>query len=189
LALPEPDRTQRRSHRRVPGRSDSLGAPVQPGCEPPRRHCGTGIGPNRDITGGRRDVDGPCASLPAVSPGRARAHRGNCRLFDTGRKNLVRDRLFAGGNRIRTIGPAEKETDVERGPAADHRRLAGRPVLNDPIQLIGPASLVGNSRETFHKSGTDGSNPVPFSKQSASRQTSSSTCSISDVRSRPALRR
>ena len=28
-----------------------------------------------------------------------------------------------------------------------------------PIQLIGPASLVGNSRETFHKSGTDGSNP------------------------------
>ena len=32
-------------------------------------------------------------------------------------------------------------------------------MLNDPIQLIGPASLVGNSRETFHKSGTDGSNP------------------------------
>src|SRR6516225_2751258 len=64
-------------------------------------------------------------------------------------------RLFAGGSRIRTIGPAEKETAVERGPAADQRRLARRPVLNDPIQLIGPASLVGNSRETFHKSGTD----------------------------------
>ena len=30
-------------------------------------------------------------------------------------------RLRAGGNRIRTIGPAEKETAVERGPAADHR--------------------------------------------------------------------
>src|SRR6516225_935260 len=41
-------------------------------------------------------------------------------------------RLAAGGNRIRTIGPAEKETAVERGPAADHRRLARRPVLNDP---------------------------------------------------------
>ena len=64
------------------------------------------------------------------------------------------------------IGPAEKETAVEGGPAADHRRLARRPVLNDPIQLIGPASLVGNSRETFHKSGTDGSNPVPSSDES-----------------------
>ena len=60
-------------------------------------------------------------------------------------------RLTAGGNWIRTIGPAENETAVERGPAADHRRLAKRPVLNDPVQLIGPASLVGNSRETFHK--------------------------------------
>src|SRR6516164_7565685 len=59
------------------------------------------------------------------------------------------------------MGPAEKDTAVGSGPAADHRRLARRPVLNDPIQLIGPASLVGNSRETFHKSGTDGSNPVP----------------------------
>ena len=44
-------------------------------------------------------------------------------------------------------------------------------MLNDPIQLIGPASLVGNSRETFHKSGTDGSNPVPSSGESASRGT------------------
>ena len=76
-------------------------------------------------------------------------------------------RLSGGGNRIRTIGPAEKETAVERGPAADHRRLARRPVLNDPIQLIGPASLVGNSRETFRKSGTDGSNPVPSTAESA----------------------
>ena len=75
-------------------------------------------------------------------------------------------RLAAGGNRIRTIGPTEKETAVERGPAADHRRLASRPVLNNPIQLIGPASLVGNSRETFHQSGTDGSNPVPSSRES-----------------------
>src|SRR6516162_513295 len=67
---------------------------------------------------------------------------------------------------IRTVGPAEKETAVERGPAADHRCLARRPVFNDPIQLIGPASLVVNSRETFHKSGTDGSNPVPSSGES-----------------------
>jgi len=39
-------------------------------------------------------------------------------------------------------------------------------VLDDPIQLIGPASLVGNSRETFHESGTEGSNPVPSSEES-----------------------
>src|SRR5437773_11117867 len=76
------------------------------------------------------------------------------------------NRLFAGGNRIRTVGPAEKETAVESGPAADHRRRARRPVLNDPIQLIGPASPFGNSRETFRKSGTDGSNPVPSSGES-----------------------
>ena len=31
---------------------------------------------------------------------------------------------------------------------------------------IGLVSLVGNSRETFHKSGTDGSNPVPSSGES-----------------------
>jgi hypothetical protein len=44
-------------------------------------------------------------------------------------------------------------------------------VLNDPIQLIGPASLVGNSRETFHKSGTDGSNPVLSTGESMDRTT------------------
>jgi hypothetical protein len=36
-----------------------------------------------------------------------------------------------------------------------------------PIQLIGRASPFGNSRETFRKSGTDGSNPVPSSGESA----------------------
>jgi len=78
-------------------------------------------------------------------------------------------RLAGGGNQIRTIGRAEKETAVESGPAADHRRLARRSVLDDFIQLIGPASLVGNSRETFHKSGTGGSNPIPSSRESTSR--------------------
>jgi len=41
--------------------------------------------------------------------------------------------------------------------------------INDPLQLIGLASLVGNSRETFHWSGTDGSNPVRSSGESTSR--------------------
>src|SRR6516162_6039856 len=39
------------------------------------------------------------------------------------------------------------------GPAADHRRLARRPVLNDPIQVIGPASLVGDSERPFTRAG------------------------------------
>src|SRR6516162_584640 len=46
------------------------------------------------------------------------------------------------------------------------RPSSSRETLNDPIQLIGPASLVGNSRETFHKSGTDGSNPALSSGES-----------------------
>jgi hypothetical protein len=41
-------------------------------------------------------------------------------------------------------------------------------VLNHPIQLIGPASPFGNSRETFPKSGTDRSNPVPSSREAVS---------------------
>jgi hypothetical protein len=34
----------------------------------PSRHCGTGIGLDRDITGSWRDVDEPCASLPTAPP-------------------------------------------------------------------------------------------------------------------------
>jgi hypothetical protein len=75
------------------------------GRKPPSRHWGTGIGPDRDITGSWRDVVGPCASLPAVPPGRARAPRGNCRLFDKGKRNLARDGLFAGKRWIRALGP------------------------------------------------------------------------------------
>jgi len=42
--------------------------------------------PDRDVTGSWLDVDEPYVSLPAVPPDRTRAHRGNCRLFDTGRR-------------------------------------------------------------------------------------------------------
>src|SRR6516162_4853005 len=65
------------------------------------------------------------------------------------RENAATKLPFLAARPIASIGPAEKGTAVERSPAADHRRLAGRPVLNNPIQLIGPASLVGNSRETL----------------------------------------
>ena len=57
-------------------------------------------------------------------------------------------RLSAGGTRIRTIGPAEKETAVKSGPAADHRRLGRRPegdltmlVESDP-QLLNPYGVI-----------------------------------------------
>jgi hypothetical protein len=53
------------------------------------------------------------------------------------------------GRPIRTIGLAVKETAVEKEPAPNHHRLARRPVLNDRIQLIGPASPFRNSRETL----------------------------------------
>jgi len=88
---------------------------------------------------------------------------------------------FLAARPIASIGRAEKETALERGPAADHLRLARRRVLNDPIQLIGPASLVGKSRETFHKSGTDGSNPVPSSEES---QTFGSSAAFGQLRGR-----
>src|SRR6516162_3992238 len=91
------------------------------GREPTSRHCGTGIGPDRDITGGWRDVGEPCASLPAVPPGQAGAPRGNCRLFDTGTRNPARDGLSAGGRWIRTCSTAAREPIAMalRPPAAD----------------------------------------------------------------------
>jgi hypothetical protein len=48
----------------------------------------------------------PCASLPAGPPGQCRAHRGNYRLFDTGRRDPARRGLSARGKWIRTISPA-----------------------------------------------------------------------------------
>src|SRR6516165_5608562 len=105
----------------------------------------------------------------------SRATRDLLRSFGWGiaalhRENPATKLPFLATRPIASIGPAEKETAVESGPAADHPRLARRPVLNDPIQLIGPASLVGNSRETLHTSGTDGSNPVPSSGESTNHR-------------------
>src|SRR6516165_886533 len=48
-----------------------------------------------------------------------------------------------------------------------YRAAVGATIEQYGGRFIGPASLVGNSRETFHKSGTDGSNPVPSSAESA----------------------
>ena len=58
--------------------------------------------------------------------------------------------------------PSSKKRPWERGKAApNYRRPTTRPVLNNPIQLIGSASPF--SERPFRKSGTDGSNPVPSS--------------------------
>src|SRR6516162_10285301 len=54
----------------------------------------------------RSYVGEPCASLPAVPPGRARTHRGNSRFSIQEGENLARDGLSAGGRWIRTIGPS-----------------------------------------------------------------------------------
>ena len=107
------------SHRQSRGDPSSLSAPLQPrSASRPSRHCGTGIAPDRDTTGVWRDVDEPCASLPAVPPGRARTHRGDCRLFDTGRRNAARDGLSAGGRWIRTSGCVRCKRGLRRKSSA-----------------------------------------------------------------------
>jgi hypothetical protein len=68
----------------------------------------------------RSDAPRPVGWRRCPSQPRARSC-SSARVSRTDRKFA---RLSAGGNRIRTISPAEKETAVERGPAADHRRLA-----------------------------------------------------------------
>ena len=101
-----PIRIQRSNARSSPEKAPTSLGPSGHSQRPRQRHCGTGIWPDRDIAGSWRDVDEPCASLPALPPRRARARRGNCRFFDTGTRNLARDGLSAGANEIRTVGPA-----------------------------------------------------------------------------------
>ena len=114
-ALPEPDLACRTSATTVANH--------------PSWHCGTGIVPDRDITGSWRDVDEPYVSLPAVSPSRARTHRVNCRLFDTGRRNLAREGLSAGGRWIRTFSTAARITEAAATAALrDQIRHAFGPV-------------------------------------------------------------
>ena len=52
-----------------------------------------------------------------MPPGRGRAPRGNCRLFDTGRRNVARDGLSAGGDWIRTSSTRAREVGC-RAPTA-----------------------------------------------------------------------
>jgi hypothetical protein len=74
----------------------------------PRAHprCGTGIWPERDLAARRRHIAAPRPSLPTALLAPPRTPAGKARLFDVRERNPARYRLSAGGNRIRTIGPA-----------------------------------------------------------------------------------
>src|SRR6516225_5341520 len=63
------------------------------------------------------------ARLWRPAPGRARAPRGNCRLFDTARRNPARDGLSAGGEWIRTSGTRAREVGC-RAPKNRAGRIA-----------------------------------------------------------------
>jgi len=64
----------------------------------------------------------------------SRATRNLLRSFGSGiaalhRENAATKLPFLAARPIASIGPAEKETALGRGPAADHCRLERRPVL------------------------------------------------------------
>jgi hypothetical protein len=79
------------------------------------------------------------------------ARRG--RFLECVRENQVRNRLFAGGRRIRTIGPARERDGRGEGDSRPTIVVSRDPCLNDPIQLIGPASPFGNSRDPVVRAG------------------------------------
>jgi len=67
-----------------------------------------------------------------MSPGRARARRGNCWLFDTKRRNPARDGLSAGGTWIRNSSSARE------GWPSSVDRAACRSVRPSPIASQAP---------------------------------------------------
>ena len=82
-----------------------------------------------------------------------RAPRGNCRLFDTARRNPARDGLSAGGNRIRTIGPAPaKGTSGRRQSETTAEPLTGSGPRRQCLPGVAPHSL-------SLRGGTASSNP------------------------------
>jgi hypothetical protein len=127
---------------------------------PVSRYAGSeGCNPGRDglSAGGRW--------IRTIGPSRGRVAVGSAGGSDVGSAAEEPDSALEGTGFEPSVPPRKRHPSRE-APAADHGRLARRPVLNDANQLIGPASLVGNSHETLHKSGTDGSNPVPSSAES-----------------------
>ena len=119
LALPEPDRTQslvtslslaatraRLAHHNHGGRTALAGTAVLE------------KGPTEILPAVGVMLTSPvrlCRPCRLAGPAHAAATAG---FLDTGRRNLARDGLFAGGNRIRTIGSA--------GGGRHHRNIGSR---------------------------------------------------------------
>jgi hypothetical protein len=95
--------------------------------------------------------------------------------FALGSESQVRCSLAGGGRRFRTIGRALQETAVQGRPAANHRPLARRPVLNDlhPAHRFGRQQL----RDPFSQEQDPCSNPLPSSGESAANSAPSSASS------------
>src|SRR6266404_955982 len=76
------------------------------------RRCGTGIWPDRDIAAGWRAIETRGASLPTRSPSQPRTPARKAGVLDLRKWMRPRDRLSAGGRRIRTTGPSRRNESV-----------------------------------------------------------------------------
>jgi hypothetical protein len=164
---------------------------VQPRSRTACRRCGTGIAPDRDTTGSWRDVDEPCASLPACrlagraasapSPWRTRrfcrhrsAHRRQTGSLSGAARRWAKRaatsvpkfaRLFAGGRWIRTSGSAyDANAGLRRKSAASaacRRRSSAGAVGGDQLRR-----KVKSPNRALIARGTESSNPSPSSEES-----------------------
>ena len=98
-------RAQRSTARSSSANAPTLSGPTWHSRRPHQRHCGTGIWRDRDIAAGWRYLETPCASLPTRSPSQPRTAARKAGVLDPRKQLRERDRLSAGGRRIRTLGP------------------------------------------------------------------------------------
>src|SRR6516162_611675 len=155
-ALREPD------PRSMPNRNRHV--PRQP--KPCRQHGGTGTGANRDIAVLWCDIAPPCASPPTAPPTERRTPARNPRFSTCSGLVCVRHGLSAGGNRLRTVGPA-----LVKGlwAVADERcrtdKLDGG-IKHRSARETTTVGRVASLDGRLFFGGTDGSNPVPSSGES-----------------------
>ena len=94
---------------------------------PHQRHCGTGIWRDRDIAASWRYLKIACASLPTRSPTQPRTAARKAGVLHVRERLGARDRLSAGGRRIRTLGP----------PSVGFTQTPGSPRIATPGAQIG----------------------------------------------------
>jgi hypothetical protein len=111
------------------------------------RHCGTGISPDRDIAAGWRAIETRGASLPTRSPSQPRTPALKAGVLHVRERLGARDRLSAGGSRIRTFRPPRDQCLSE---------------LVEPC-----AETAWRARTEFLRGGTNSSNPSPSSGELA----------------------